>query len=47
MTSGSRCLLLQALMGGGIWNSEFGLIFSCELGLGPVSVLSVFSIPYP
>ncbi len=47
MTSGYGLPLFQALMGGGIWNSDFGLVFFCELGLGPVSVLRVFNIPYP
>lgn len=46
MPSGSRRLLLQPL-----WVEESGTVilacFFCELGLGPVSVLHVFSIPYP
>lgn len=47
VTSGYRLLLFQALMGGGIWSREFGLVFSVNWGWAQVSVLLAFNIPCP
>lgn len=47
VTSGYRLLLFQALMGGGIWNSEFGLVFSANWGWAQFLFFMSLTFPSP